>query len=249
MARPILATAAALAAFTAVVVGGAMQGIDNWAIDHAMPGLNPFARHSIVSRTGLWRPFPLHSEWWEKVLDSYLYPASFLISMLIVGTCSFVLARRGEHVPAAVWLGTWVAANAAELAGKTGLERPDLRWTNGRETIPLYSFDSSYPSGHTTRAVVLAATVAYVFPRLRPPAAAWLVLVPPALVIAGDHTISDVVGGVLLGLLLVLAAHAIIRRWTRWRTSSPSSSEESSETRRRSSPTLRAAASISPTRS
>ena len=249
MARPILATAAALGAFTAVVVGGVMQGIDNWAVDHVMPGLNPFARHSVVSRTGLWRPFPLNSEWWEKLLDVYLYPASFLISALIVAVSCAVLERRGDRVAAVVWLGAWVAANAAELAGKTGLERPDLRWTNGRETIPLYSFDSSYPSGHTTRAFVLAAVVAYAFPRLRRAAAAWLALVPPALVISGDHTISDVVGGVLLGLLLVLAAHAMMRRWTRWWTSSRSSSAESSETQRRSSPILRAARSISPTRS
>jgi membrane-associated phospholipid phosphatase len=249
MARALLATAAALAAFTAIVVGGAMQGVDNWAVNHVMPGLNPFARHAVVSRTGLWRPFPLDSEWWEKVLDTYLYPASFLISALIVTGSCLILARRGERVPAVVWFGAWVAANAAELAGKTGLERPDLHWTNGRETIPLYSFDSSYPSGHTTRAVVLAAIVAYVFPRLRESAAAWLVLVPFALVIAGDHTISDVVGGVFLGLLLVLAAHAMMRRWTRWWTSSSGSSEESSATQKPSSPILRAARSTYPTRS
>lgn len=249
MARAIALVAAALAVFTGIVVAGWLTRIDDWAIDHVMPGLDPHSNVSIVNGTGLWRPFPLNAPWWEKVLDVYLYPASFLVSGLVATSCCALLARRGNLVPALVWLAAWLGANAVELAGKVGLERPDVRWSNGTLTVHVVSFDHSYPSGHTARSVVLAALLAYVFPRARVAAAAWLVLVPAALVVAGDHTVSDVVGGLLLGLLLVLGAHAMMREWIPWLTSSRSSSAASSATRTRSSPTWRAARSSSRTAS
>jgi membrane-associated phospholipid phosphatase len=249
MARALAIVAAALAAFTALVLAAAVTGIDNWAIDHVMPGLHPYSNVGIVTGTGLWRPFALDEPWWKKVLDVYTYPASFLVSGAMAVACCALLVRRGRPVAAVVWLGVWLAANVAELVGKAGLARPDVRWSNGPRPVHVLSFDHSYPSGHTARAVVLAALVAYVFPRLRLAAAAWLLLVPAALVVAGDHTVSDVVGGMLLGLLLVLGAHAIIPEWIRWRTSSGGSSAASSETQRRSSRTSQAASSTSPTRS
>lgn len=247
MARALALVAAVLAAFTGVVLAGGMTRVDDWAIDHVMPGLDPRSNVSIVNGTGLWRPFPVHAPWWEKLLDVYLYPASFLASAVIAITCCAFLARRGGRVAALVWLAAWLGANAVELAGKVGLERPDVRWSNGTPSIHVATFDHSYPSGHTARAVVLAALVAFVFPRVRASVAAWLLLVPAALVVAGDHTVSDVVGGMLLGLLLVLGAHAMMREWIPLLTSSRSSSAASSATRTRSSPTWRAARSSSPT--
>jgi membrane-associated phospholipid phosphatase len=240
MARALAVTAAALAAFTALVLAGALTGIDDWGIDHVMPALDPRSHVGIVSGSGLWRPFPLDAVWWDKLLDAYLYPASFLASAVLVTATCGLLARRGRQVAAVLWLGAWLGANAAELAGKVGLTRPDVRWSNGVRPIHVVSFDHSYPSGHSARGVVLAALVAYAFPRLRYAAAAWVVLVPVALVVAADHTVSDVVGGTLLGLLLVLAVHAMMREWTRSRTFWRSSSGASSETPRPSSPTSQA---------
>ena len=248
MARAIAITAAALAVLTVLVVSGALTRIDDWAIDHVMPALDPYSHGGIVHLAGLWRPFPLDAVWWDKLLDVYLYPASFLVSALAVAALCTVLARRGARVPAIVWLGAWLGANVAELVGKLGLERPDVHWSNGARPIHVASFDHSYPSGHSARAVVLAALVAYAYPRARYVAAGWVVFVPAALVVAGDHTVSDVVGGTLLGLLIVLLAHAIIRAWTRSETSSPSSSVASSATPRPSSSTSPAERSTSPTR-
>ncbi|HEY2219384.1 MAG TPA: phosphatase PAP2 family protein [Gaiellaceae bacterium] len=247
MARALALTGGALAVFTVLVVTGAMTGIDDWAIDHVMPGLDPHSHGGIVHSTGLWRPFDLDAVWWVKVLDAYLYPASFLVSALVVAALCAVLARRGAVVPAVVWLGAWLGANAAELVGKLGLGRPEVHWSNGIRPVHVAAFDHSYPSGHSARAVVLAALVAYVFPRVRYAAAAWVVLVPAALVVAGDHTVSDVVGGTLLGALIVLLAHAMIGAWTRLPTSSSSSSAGSSATPRPSSPTSPAERSTSPT--
>lgn len=247
MARALAATAAALAVFTILVLAGATTGIDDWAVDHVMPALDPHSHAGIVTTSGLWRPFPLDAVWWDKLLDAYLYPASFLVSAVAVTLSSALLWRRGSNVPALVWPLAWLAANGAELVGKVGLERPDVRWSNGAHPIHVATFDHSYPSGHSARGVVLAAVVAYVFPRVRVAAAVWVLFVPVALVVAADHTVSDVVGGTLLGLLLVLAAHAMMREWTRWQTSSPSSSAVSSATPTPSSPTLRAARSSSRT--
>src|SRR5262249_18803561 len=247
MARAIAITAAPLAVLTVLVVTGALTGIHDWAIDHAMPPPHPHSRGGILHSTGLWRPFPLDAAWWDKLLDMYLYPASFLASGLAVATLCTVLARRGAAGPAVVWFGAWLAANLTELVGKLGLERPDVHWSNGARPVHVVPFDHSYPSGHSARAVVLAALVAYAYPRARYAAATWIVFVPAFLVVAGDHTVSDVVGGTLLGLLIVLVAHAIIRAWTRSETSSPGSSVASSPTPRSSSPTSPVERSTSPT--
>jgi membrane-associated phospholipid phosphatase len=247
MARALVVTAAALAACTALVLTGALTAIDNWAIDHVMPGLVPRSHGGIVSAAGLWRPFPLNVAWWHKLLDVYLYPASFLVSAVIVTAACALLLRRGSAVAALLWMTAWLGANAAELVGKVGIERPDVHWSNDPHPIHILSFDHSYPSGHSARAVVLAALLAYVFPRLRFAAAAWLVVVPALLVVVGDHTVSDVVGGTLLGLLFVLAVHAMMREWIRSKTSSSASSGASSGTPTPSSPTSPATRSASAT--
>jgi membrane-associated phospholipid phosphatase len=248
MARALAATTAALAVFTALVVAGALTGIDDWGVDHVMPALDPRGTPGgIVDRTGLWRPFPLDVNWWNKLLDTYNYPASILPLGLIVLVATIVLLRRGEWRPALVWLGAWVLVDVLELLGKHVLPRPDVHWSNGVVRIHVATFDSSYPSGHTARSVVLAAMVAYTWPRLRWVAAVWLLLVPAALVVSAAHVISDVVGGMLLGLLVVLLAHAMIRAWTPSPSSSQPSSAGSWRIRSPSSPTSPDRTSSSPT--
>jgi membrane-associated phospholipid phosphatase len=246
MTRALAATVAALAALSALVAVGATTGLDDWGIDHVMPGLFPSAAGSrIVEMTGLWQVFPSNVAWWEKLLDVYEYPASALASTVIATTTCAVLLRRGRGLEALVWFGAWVAANAVELTGKYLLPRPEVHWSNGETRIHVGGFDNSYPSGHSARAMVLAALVAYTWPRLRLAAVLWVLLVPVALVASGAHTISDVVGGTLLGLALVLAAHVMIRAWTLSPTSSAGSTAASWGTRSRSSPTSQASVSSS----
>jgi membrane-associated phospholipid phosphatase len=183
---------------------------------------------------------------WHKVLDVYLYPGSVLISALLATIASVALVRRGHRLSALVWLGAWGTGSAIELAGKHLLTRPSLHWTNGHIRLDVVAFANSYPSGHTVRSVVTVAILGYVWPKARAPLAVWLAFVPVCLVVVAAHTITDVIGGLLLGGLVVLVAHAMIRAWTPSQAYSASSSGESSETRRWSWPTSQAKRSSSP---
>src|SRR4051812_33210090 len=97
MARALAAITAAFALCTGLVLGGVLNGLDDWGIDHVMPALDPRGKSSgIVDTSGLWRPFPLHVNWWHKLLDAYNYPASILPLALAVGITTLVLVRRGR---------------------------------------------------------------------------------------------------------------------------------------------------------
>jgi membrane-associated phospholipid phosphatase len=247
MGRAIATTFVALAVLTALVLGGVLTGLDEWGLDHVMPALDPRAHGTaIVSSNGLWRPFPLHVPWWQKALDLYTYPGSALVSGVLVAIACVAIVRRGRLWPALVWLGAWLAGSGIELIGKHVLNRPSLYWTDGHARIHVVPFANSYPSGHTIRSVVVAALLAFVWPRAKVPLAVWLAFVPVALVVIAAHTITDVIGGLLLGSLIVLVAHAMIHGWTRSTTFSGSSSEESSGTRKPSWPTSPAKRSSSP---
>ena len=60
-----------------------------------------------------------------------------------------------------------------------------------------------------TRGVVVAWAVALVWRRATPWLVVWAALVGPALVLSSAHTITDVVGGALVGLLAVVAVHPL----------------------------------------
>jgi membrane-associated phospholipid phosphatase len=236
--RGIAATLVALAVVTALVLGGVLTGLDEWGLDHVMPALDPTSPgNGIVTSHGLWRPFSLDIPWWQKALDLYTYPGSVFASGLVLVIACVVLVRRAHRWPALVWMGAWVAGSGIELVGKYVLTRPALYWTDGRARLHVAPFHNSYPSGHTVRSVVIAAIIAYVWRRARVLVAVWLAFVPVCLVIVAAHTITDVTGGLLLGALIVLVAHAMIRAWTPSPRFSRSSSGESSGTRRSSWPT------------
>src|ERR1700730_260484 len=247
MGRAIGTTLVALAVLTALVLAGVLTGVDEWGLDHVMPGLDPRARgNGIVTTHGLWRPFPLHIPWWEQGLDLYTYPGSALVSGLLMAIVCVVLVRRGRLWPALVWLGAWLAGSGIELAGKQFLTRPSLYWTDGHARIHVVPFANSYPSGHTIRSVVIAAMIAFVWRRARLPAAIWAAFVPVCLVLVAAHTITDVIGGLLLGALIVLLAPASTHEWPPPRIFSVSPSEATSGTRKPFWPTSQAKRSSSP---
>jgi hypothetical protein len=197
MSRKVLAVAALAAAFFALaglVVAGALQRLDQYAIAHWMPGFTP-SEPRLVDWRGLVQPFRLDTPWWHKALELWTYPASFVVSgLLVAGLCVF-LWRRGQTRAAVLWAAAWVAGNAIELLGKETLDRPTLHWAHNGVRIAIPSFHDSFPSGHTIRGLLVAALVVYLWRRALWPAVVWFVLV--------------VLGGLLVGLALVLGVQAV----------------------------------------
>jgi membrane-associated phospholipid phosphatase len=211
-ATALVAVVAAFAALAALVVAGRLNGVDRYAIDRWMPGLSPGPSDlKPVSSAGLYRPFSWHIPWWQKLVDLWTYPASVLISVLVFALGAWVLAGRGRPRAALIWLAAWLAANGIEVVGKGTLERPALygrdeqgaRWH-------IAPFDTSFPSGHATRSVLVAGLIVYLWPRATWPLVVWAALALPALVVSAAHTPTDVAGGALIGLLAILAVRAAL---------------------------------------
>jgi membrane-associated phospholipid phosphatase len=115
--------------------------------------------------------------------------------------CLHVGGRR-----AAALVLVYLLANAIEELTKSTLTRPALH----HGTLHLASLDSSYPSGHTIRAVIVAAGVALARPSLRLFAAAWAAAAAAMLEVGGFHVPSDIAGGLLLATALLTASAATL---------------------------------------
>jgi len=184
-----LPLAAAFAALAAVVGAGLCTGIDQWAVDHMMPG----GSFGTSEPTLLEALVPLYGAQWDDPLsiaaDLVTLPAAFLLSLLIV-----TLRSR----PLGVAL---LVAVAIEVLCKEVVVRPPLH--DG--ALHIVPFDSSFPSGHSLRTVLLAAALR---PVLGLWVVAWAVASLALLLLAGWHTPTDIAGGVLLGAVAVLCVGA-----------------------------------------
>jgi len=189
--------AAAFAALAGLVASGAVNGLDQWACDHAMPlagrpGAPPTFLESIV---------PLFHAGWHPlgvaITEVVTLPGQVLVSLVLVALAAWKLR-------APVWPAAWLGATVVEVGIRHLLTRPALY----RQGIHAAAFDSSWPSGHALRCALLAAVVAAAWPRFRWALAAWLVAAVVLLELAGAHTPTDLAGGLLLALLAGGAARA-----------------------------------------
>jgi membrane-associated phospholipid phosphatase len=193
-----LAAAAAFAALAGLVAGGAMNGIDEWAVNHAMPGARfTGGKSSLVDAV-----IPLHHVHWHGAVhitaELVTLPAAFMTATVLLALCCLRLGGRRAAALAAVY----VLANVIEELTKLTLTRPPLH--HGR--LHLAALDSSYPSGHTIRAVLVAAGVALAWPALRLLTRVWAASAVVMLEVGGFHVPSDIAGGLLLATALLAAA-------------------------------------------
>ncbi|MGH3000463.1 MAG: phosphatase PAP2 family protein, partial [Gaiellaceae bacterium] len=207
MSRASAATAAALAAAFAALAGlvaaGELTSIDQWAIDHAMPGADFAGKPTFADAV-----IPLWGVQWHGALhilsELWTLPASFTpATLVVVAAC---LRLRGRVVVALAL--AYVAGNAVEVLVKGTLTRPPL-FEGG---LHLTGFDGSYPSGHTVRIVLVATAIAWAWPRLASWAAAWAVASVALLLFGGQHVPSDIAGGLLIAAALVLTTSSWTRR-------------------------------------
>jgi len=178
----------AFAALAALVATGGFTRVDQWAVDHLMPGPNAGARGLVDGLVPL-----LHSNWssaYAIAANIVTLPASFIVSLAIALACSRALGVA------------LLAAVAVEALCKEVLVRPALY--DG--SFHITAFDSSFPSGHSLRAVIVAAAAAGRWPRVRLIAVVWAIASLVLLQLAGWHTPTDIAGGVILGALALLGA-------------------------------------------
>ena len=203
MRLPSIVSAAGFAVVAAAVQLGAFKDIDQWSIDHLMPWVSPAAHSSTLASTLL--PFTSATPGAEIPAKLWLYPASVPIAGLLTAGCCAHLWRHAARLAAVAWASAWLLGNAIEVVGKETISRatPHMTWQG--YVVPLPTFSDSFPSGHAFRAVLLAFLVTALWRRLGFPAAAWLAVLLPLLVVTNAHAPSDVIGGGLLGAALALA--------------------------------------------
>jgi undecaprenyl-diphosphatase len=203
-----LALTAGLAALAALVAKGALNGLDQWSIDHLMPNPPGYLSGPSVGAALV----PLYRASWTTGIDVaaniVTLPAQAIVASLLAAVCCFVLWRRGRRRAALVWAGAWILANAIEVLGKATLTRPPLH-VQGHH---VRGFDSSFPSGHTLRAVLLVALVSATWPSTRRWLVVWAAATLVLLELNGFHVPTDIAGGLLLALLVILGVRAVERR-------------------------------------
>jgi membrane-associated phospholipid phosphatase len=179
-----------------------MTGIDQWAVEHLMPlaGRPTGAPTTLESLVPLLHA-PFHPAG-VAVAEIVTLPGQVVLSFLLVVAAAQRLRARGRIEAAAGWVSAWLLASAVEVVFRHALSRPAL-YRNG---MHLVGFDMSWPSGHAFRSALVAAALAAAWPRLRPLLAVWLAAVVVLLELAGFHTPTDIVGGLLLATVATVGA-------------------------------------------
>ncbi len=210
--------AAAFAVLAGLVASGATTGLDQWAVEHAMP-LAGVASSAPTTLEGIVPLFhaPFHPLA-VGVTEIVILPGQAVFSLLLVLVAARQLWRRGRVETAVCLTAAWFVAVAVELVFRHTLTREPLY----RDGVHLVGFDSSWPSGHALRCALVAAALAAAWPCLRVPLGIWLVAVVVLLELAGLHTPTDVAGGLLLATAAVAGAVALegsgfLRRRARFR--------------------------------
>jgi membrane-associated phospholipid phosphatase len=141
------------------------------------------------------------------VTEIVTLPGQVVISLVLVLLAARRLWTYGRTEAAVCWTVAWFVAVAVEVAFRHTLTREPLY----RDGVHLVGFDASWPSGHALRCALVAGALAAAWPRLRTPLAVWLAAAVVLLELAGFHTPTDLVGGLLLATAAAAGAGALER--------------------------------------
>ena len=175
-----------------LVSSGASSSFDQTMQDHFAPLVH-----------GPQRSHPFLLTWLNEWLTIAMSLAAPLMSIVLALSGCAALALRGRRDRAVAWLAVFAAGFALEIIGKL-------------------TVDSSFPSGHTMRALLLAGLASELWPKRRPWFWGFAVFVILGVQLKGIHPPSDIVGGILAGTMLLLIVSAVGQK-PAWRPRSQSS--------------------------
>jgi membrane-associated phospholipid phosphatase len=199
----------------AILVGlGSLSRIDQWSVDHLMPGLSGTTNgvSLLNSLFPIFDPGKEHGHVFVSALTyAIVWIASVIPALLLVGLAIIYLHRRGGDREAIELGAAFMIANLVEVIGKSAISRPALHTRSGQTLIHVVPFDNSFPSGHEIRAVLLFTCLLACVPKLWPVGIGWLCVVTVMLVVGGWHTPSDVLGGLLIAAALTGIAYTAVK--------------------------------------
>ncbi len=144
----------------------------------------------------------------NSLAEALVTPAAPSIAVLAMAAAAGLLWRTGRRHAALAWPAALAGGLLVELVSKLVVQQHRSGVWHGYGL----TLDSSFPSGHMLRAIVLAGVVASLWPRLGPWLAGWCVAVATCLQLTGWHLPTDIAGGVLAGLALAAGARSIAAR-------------------------------------
>jgi membrane-associated phospholipid phosphatase len=154
-----------------------------------------------VDHYGFTELMPLRGTDWTHTTDPVDAPIAALLMV-------FALVKLRERRAVAVaWAAVFAASFVVELIGKATIERPFA--TPGHLLGPA---NGTFPSGHTMRALIVAAAFSVAWPRACWLFALWAAATLVVVEMSGMHVISEVAGGILCGLALIACAWAALPR-------------------------------------
>jgi membrane-associated phospholipid phosphatase len=188
------------------VASGWLTTIDQLGVDHFMSASVVADVHAdLVAAANPATSFK-HSLNGTQVIGEVLrLPAALVPAAIIVCIAAAIAWRRNLRSFAFALITALVLVTAIEAICRIIIVRPVLATRYQGHRVALVGFDSSFPSGHAARGVLVAYAVAASAPRwMRLLVALWLLVSLAMLEVGAFHAPTDIAGGALLSSAVVV---------------------------------------------
>ncbi len=185
--RRALLYAAAFAVLAVLVQATDFDRLNSFAVRHLQPIAGGKGHPSLRS-----------------LAETLITPADTSIATVVIVLVAGILFVHGRRREAVAWPLALVGAVAVEIVCKLLISQH----RSGLWAGYGFTFDSSFPSGHMLRAILMAGAMMAVWPMLRRALELWCIVVAICLLATGWHLPTDIAGGVLAGMSLLCWARS-----------------------------------------